>query len=277
VNKYQIEVHNREILAKNTNTKIEILKQLAFDAEPKVKKAVALRSDLPIDLIEMMAEDRQIIAKKFLLRNKSFSESLLTTLAQSSKPKVLQMVSLHPNTPISLLEKLATVPSAKSLVAQNPNVTIEVLEQLAESNDKEVQLALAKNHKINLDILTKLAFKTKDYALLIPIVENRNTQKKAKIKILEQLSQISNFAIRKYVAENLYTPQNILMNWAKSQTFYKLHPYIAKNPNTSIATLDILAKKFGSRRVGFGLAQNPNTPTYILEYGSSNIAGYNVA
>ena len=78
---YNVRIAAREAIAKHQNTPVEVLEKLAFDPEPKVKKAVALRSDLPIELIKKMAADRQIIAKKFLLRNKSFSESLLRTLA----------------------------------------------------------------------------------------------------------------------------------------------------------------------------------------------------
>ena len=202
---YPLRIAAREAIAKHPDPSLEELDKLAFDAEPKVKKAVASRSDLSISLIEKMAADRQIIAKKFLLRNNSFSESLLTTLAQSSEPKVLQMVALHPNTPIDLLEKLAKISSAKSFVAQNPNVTIEILEDLSESDNQEIQLAVVKNHKSTFEILTKLASRSKDYKILIPIVENNNTPDRVKSKTLERLSEIPKVEIRKYVANHSYT------------------------------------------------------------------------
>ena len=263
---YNVRIAAREAIAQHPNTSLEVLEELAFDAEPKIKKAVALRSNLPITLIAKMATDRQIIAKKFLLRNRLFSENLLSILAQSSETKVLQMVALHPNTPISLLEKLATVPSAKSCVAQNPNVTTEILDQLAESDDKEVQLYVVKNHKITSRILTKLSFKSKGHKILIPIVEDANTPDKIKSKILEQLSKYSNFSIRKYVAKNKHTPQKILINWARSKSFHKLHPWIAENPSTPVIYLDKFSKRVDSTNILVGVAKNQNTPTLVLEY-----------
>ena len=263
---YSVRISAREAIAKHPDTSLEELEKLAFDAEPKVKRAVALRPDLPIDLIKKMAADRQIIAKKFLLRNKSFSKSLLTTLSESSEPKVLQMVALHPNTPIDLLEKLAKISSAKSFVAQNPNVTIEILEDLSESDNQEIQLAVVKNHKSTFEILTKLASRSKDYKILIPIVENNNTPERVKSTILEGLSVISKLEIRKYVANNRSTPQNILLKWAKSHKFYKLHHLIAKNSNTPVMALDIIAKKFCSKKVFKNLIKNTNTSGEILEF-----------
>lgn len=202
---YNIKINAIEKMAKRTDISSYMIAKLAFYPDIKVKKNIALRPDLSISLIEKMAKDRQIIAKKFLLRNKSFSESLLTTLSKSSEPKVLQMVALHPNTPIDLLEKLAKISSAKSFVAQNPNVTIEILEDLSESDNQEVQFTVVKNHKSTSEILTKLASRSKDYKILIPIVENNNTPDRVKSKTLERLSEIPKVEIRKYVANHSYT------------------------------------------------------------------------
>lgn len=67
---YTVRIAAREAVAKHSDTSPEILEKLAFDAESQVRKAVALRSDLLPRLIVKMAADRQIIAKKFLLRNR---------------------------------------------------------------------------------------------------------------------------------------------------------------------------------------------------------------
>ncbi|VEP16915.1 putative Leucine rich repeat protein [Hyella patelloides LEGE 07179] len=263
---YNIKINAIEKMAKRTDISSDMMAKLAFYPDIKVKKAIALRPDLPISLIEKMAKDRQIVAKKFLLRNKYFSESLLTTLSESSEPKVLQMVALHPNTPLTLLNKLAKVASAKSFVAQNPNVTIEILEKLSKSDDDKTIMAVVKNHKTTPKILIKIASKIKEYKILIPIVENNNTPDRVKSKILERLSVIPKLEIRKYVANHSRTPQNILLKWAKSQKFYKLHYLIAQNVNTPVMALDIIAKKFCSKKVLRSLLENPNTSKEILEF-----------
>ena len=191
---------------------------------------------------------------------------MLSTLAQSSEAKVLQMVALHPNTSVSLLKKLATVPSASSFVAQNPNITREIIQELAQSDNQEVYLSLAKNYKTPSDILANLAIKNSYAKVLIPIVENNNTPDNIKIKILAHLSKIPNYLVRKYVAQNTCTPENILIGWAKSKAFAKLYPAIARNPNTPVSGLDIFAKKFCSKQVAISLSENPNTPKEIIEY-----------
>ena len=183
------------------------------------------------------------------------------------------MVALHPNTPMSLLEKLATLPSGKSFVAQNPNVTIEILEQLAESDDKEVQLAVVKNHKTTSKILIEIGLNSYDVEILITILENKNTPQGIKETILEKISAFPSFSVLEYVAKSPYTSQDILISWSHSKYYSSLHSIIAQNPNTPENIAKRLAKINKLPKVTTNLPNNPNTPENILIRFSNRCGG----
>lgn len=214
----------RLAIANNSKTKLNILKQLAFDAEPGVKQAVASRHDLPIELIKEMAKDRQIARKGFLVCNHSLDSDVLDTLAQDSHPKVQQLAALHPNSSEKTLVRLAKNPAIASLELQNPNLTAKIFEQLVSSDNPKLYLALAQHSWTSRETLAKIAAKSEDAATLIAVVENDRTGKKTKREILTRLASFSSRSVRQYVAKNPFTPENILWNWGTSQRYYKLHP-----------------------------------------------------
>ncbi len=263
---YTVRITAKCKIASHPQTSLSIIEQLAFDAEPSIKKAVASRHDLPIELIKEMAKDCQIARKGFLIRNLSFNGYLLDTLAQDSHPKVQQLVALHPNTSEETLISLACNHAIASLVLQNPNLTAEIFEQLASSNNSKLYFALAQHSWTSRETLANIAAKSDDAATLIAIVENNQAGKKTKREILTRLAIFSSRSVRRYVAKNPCTPENILWRWGTSQRYYKLHPFIAKNPSSSTMLLDYLAHKFFSQKVWEGLITNPNTSVDTFNY-----------
>ncbi|MEM7556387.1 MAG: hypothetical protein AAF378_20265 [Cyanobacteria bacterium P01_A01_bin.84] len=263
---YIVRIAARRAIASHPQTNLSVIEQLAFDAEPSIKQAVASRHDLPIELIKDMAKDYQIARKGFLVRNRSLDRNVLNTLAQDSHPKVQKLVALHPNTSEKILIRLAKNPAIAIFLLQSPNLTGDIFEQLASSNNPKLYLALAQHSWTSRETLANIAAKSEDAATLIAVVENNQTRKKTKSEILCRLSGFSSRSVRQYVAQHPCTPENILWGWGRFQRYYKLHPFIAKNPGSPIMLLNYLAHKFSSWKVCQGLTTNPNTSEDILSY-----------
>ena len=266
ISNYRYRTTIRQAVAKHSDTPSEVLGKLAFDSESKVKKAVASRCDLSVDLIAKIAADRQIIAKKFLLRNKSFSAEMLSTLARYKEPKVLQMVALHPQTPLEVLKELATVKEASYFVAQNSRINREIIESLIKTNQTKVYFSLAKNHQTPPDILSNLALKLSDIDTLIAIAENKNSSEDTKRKIIEKLLSCSRYSVLKYIARSPYTSDNILISWSSLKYYREIYPDLAQNPKTPPIVLDKLARKNLNYKIAMGLVKNPKTSREIIEY-----------
>ena len=263
---YTVRITAKRRIALHPETPLSVIKQLAFDSEPSIKQAIALRHDLPIESIGKMTKDRQIARKGFLVHNRSLKRDVLNTLAQDSHPRVQQLVALHPNTTEKTLVRLANNLAIASLVLQNPNLTAEIFEQLVSSDNPKLYLALAQHSWTSRETLANIAANSENAAILIAVVENNQTEKKTKSKILTRLAVFSSRSVRQYVAKNPFTPENILWRWGTSQRYYKLHPFIAKNPASPTMLLDYLAHKFYSRKVWEGLTTNPNTSEDTFSY-----------
>ena len=263
---YTVKISAKRRIASHPETSLSVIEQLAFDAEPSIKRAVASRHDLPVELIREMAKDRQIARKGFLVRNRSFDSDLLDMLAQDSHPRVQQLVALHPNTMEKTLVRLANNPEIGIFILRNPNLTEEIFEQLVSSNNPKLNFALAQHSRTSRETLENIAAKSEDAATLIAVVENNQTGKKTKSEILTRLAGFSSRSVRQYVAQNSCTPENILWGWSTSPRYYKLHPFIAKNPASTNMLLNYLAHEFCSQKVWEGLITNPNTSEDTFSY-----------
>lgn len=263
---YTVRTTARRAIASHPQTSLSVIETLAFDAESIVKKAIALRHDLPIELIRKMAKNHQIACKGFLVRNSYFDRDLLDKLAQDFHPRVQQLVALHPNTSEETLARIAENPAIGVFVLQNPNLTAEIFEELASSNNPKLHLALAQHPRTSKENLADIATKSEDAATLIAVAENNQIDKKTKSKVLSWLASFSSRSVRQYVAKNPCTPDSILWNWGTNKKCYKLHPFIAKNPASPTILLDYLAHNFFSPEVWKGLVLNPNTSEDTFSY-----------
>ncbi len=254
---YNVRIAAREAMAKHPNTSLEVLEELAFDAELKVKKAVALRSDLPITLIVKMATDRQIIAKKFLLRNRSFEVQLAVVKNHKTTSKMLIEIGLNSYD----VEILITILENKN-TPQGIKETI--LEKISAFPSFSVLEYVARSPYTSQDILISWSY-SKYYSLLHSIIaQNPNTPE----NIAKKLAKQHKFTkVTKYLPGNPNTPQNILIRYSKyNRGIYDQS--LLKNPNLPLLALEnILERKSKSIYVCDRkfVARHPKTPTPILE------------
>jgi len=168
--------------------------------------------------------------------------------------------AVNPNTPVSVLEKLAE--DEESLVrrgvALNPNTPVSVLEKLAEDEESLVRSGVAHNPNIPVSVLEKLA-EDEESLVRSGVAHNPNTP----VSVLEKLAEDEESLVREAVAHNPNTPVSVLEKLAEDEESL-VREAVAHNPNTPVSVLEKLAEDEESL-VREAVAHNPNTPVSVLE------------
>jgi hypothetical protein len=243
-------VGNRQAAAKDLQTPVTILEQLAEDPIFIVRKEVATNPNASaVALAKLIAdpEDDGGYLVQEVAGHHHVSAAVLsqifadrtnwsTRYANCAMSHYLDpIIARHRNTPVEILERLAEDGNvlARSVVAENPNTPVEILERLAEdgleidrgyevSRCDEVRAALASNPHTSAAIFARLASDKCD-------------------------------SVRTAVAGSLYAPESalaILANDPQYNVWHVLrdHPVfqadlqVARNPDTSLERLIALSR-----------------------------------
>jgi hypothetical protein len=99
---------------------------------------------------------------------------------------VLETLATNPNTPVSILRKLAchSEPDIRAALAENRSTPLETIYQLANDQDPDVRYQLAENHHLPIKVLQYLAEDDNPYVACraqrtIARVEQINSTKRA--------------------------------------------------------------------------------------------------
>ncbi len=261
---WTLRVKIQKAIAQNSRTPLSVLEKLAGE-HIKVKRVVARRRHLPVDLIVQLAMDYQIHTMRILPENLSIPGSLLAQLIEHPQLRVRQMVAWHPNTPTEVLEKWADS-ELREFIAQNPSTPAEILEQIAADSDQQLQAAVAGNPSTPATVLEQLA-NNPTHDLII--ARHPNTSEAVLEVVLKRLAMDGRLSVRKYVAKHPHTPVSILTQWAKKS--HELHPWIAQNPSTPTEILAQLLKN-SLKEVRQAIAENPNAGIPVLLKLSKDLA-----
>ena len=137
------------ILARNPNTSVEILQQLAGDKSPNVRARVARNPNTPVEILQQLAGDEDFDVRKAIAKNPNTPVEILQQLAGSESSDVKWRVAENPNTPVEILQQLAGDKSivVREAVAGNPNTPVKILQQLAGDRAEYVALSAKKKLK----------------------------------------------------------------------------------------------------------------------------------
>lgn len=182
-------------------------------------------------------------------------------------------IAKDPNTPQDKLIELSKehVLLARA-VALNKNTPINLLEKLSKHQDSHVRRSVAGNINTPQNILNSLKNDEDKYVRLYAIEKLILNQEE-----LVELSKIKDRYIHAGIAGNTNTPIIILMEILNEYDEYDPHIFnnLASNPNINeIIILSLLDKIESGNTLPIGhilrllsrLADNPNTPSYILCY-----------
>lgn len=253
----EIEIQTR--IAKHPYTPIHVLEKLIEEGHTKVKKAIALRSNLSKQLIVQLAMDYRVHAMRFLAYNRYIPSHVLAELTQNPQLRVRQMAVRHPKAPINVLTEAVELPQLRLFVAENPHTPVEILFKLTRDSRGDVLKAVAENPNSPAFVLEELS-KNPLHDLLL--ARHPNTSPEVMEKVLWRLAMNERLSIRQYVAQHPHTPVKILTQWVKTSP--EVRPWIAQNISTPQHILEKLVLS-SSKEIRRNVAQNTNSPASILE------------
>lgn len=225
----------RLMLARSTDTSAEVLTQMAGDEEKSVREAITLNPNTPEKSLRKLGEE----FPDALVENPIFGRQLI---ADPESSFVLLAMALSRDT------------SAKAL------------KKCAQSTEREILIAVAKNENTPLSVLEHLVSdppvlagydyaEPEDYTQIFQaIAQNPNTPSNLLSQISEQWRLAS-----KEIAQNPRTPVNILEKFAGWKN-YEVHMALAHNPATPSSIIEklLLESADSIREIA---KHHPNRPT----------------
>lgn len=260
----EISIELARLVASNSSATPELLQELAVSSDVIIRGNIAANPNTPTEILlnlgarfpEQMLENP--VFSLLLLENPNLvNEMPLPTLqsvlqlkqvpiffleqaANKQEWQVQLAVTMNPNTPQSVLERLAAANIDSSVarnIAEHPNTTGSVLEKLAEHEHFEADCRIAKHPKTPSNVLAKLAelYITKWRSrggLLETIAENPNTPVSALELVAKEVPTKGIYGVRFAVAKNPNTALKILekLAWVKDDLVQRA---VAVHPNTS--------------------------------------------
>jgi hypothetical protein len=179
---------------------------------------------LPVRVLEKFAKHQDVWVRAAIAFNSNTPVTLLEELA-SDREAVRQSVAHNPNTPRSILEELAKDINwlVRQAVASNSNTPGSTLEELSWDNQWHIRVAVASNPNTPTQILENFRWDN-DRGMRQALAQNPSTP----AQILEQLACDNDLEIRREVAKNPNTPVSVLEQWVRDQDFavclFRRHP-----------------------------------------------------
>ncbi|MGF1992244.1 MAG: hypothetical protein RMY62_030850 [Nostoc sp. ZfuVER08] len=267
-----------QLVAADSSTEPELLRELALFTDQKTRQAVASNSNTPPDVLLKLGAEFPC----------EFLSNLVFPLLLLENPNLVAEIPL---------------PTLQSILRLE-NVPIYILEQAAEKADLEVQLALVKNVQTSKGVLNRLAqsrhSQVVDAARLHITYAGELTQKyeekitqviqgiiatskvhTTSFTVLAQICPIPEFIVEYWVKDSHYRDHLCRKIAYSTATFPSILQQLAyhpdgytkvgavQNPNTPVETLRQLAREqdLGLLKI---VTRNPNIPSDILESLSQN-------
>lgn len=136
---------------------LEALLRLAQDPEGSVRGALALRRDLPEEVLTILSKDSEEIVRESVAAHSNTAPAVLAVLSQDPEEDVRLACAKNPHTPTERL--FALLPESREMrlaLAQNPKSPTTLLSQLTPKDDAALQSALAKNPSTPPEMLRAL-------------------------------------------------------------------------------------------------------------------------
>ncbi|MBD2435499.1 hypothetical protein [Nostoc sp. FACHB-110] len=163
---------------------------------------VAKNKNTPIECLIDLAHHQSRVIKEAAMRNPSLPRSIVNDFCQE------RFLATHPHTQVEKLRELCSSKWSfiRWRVAKHPNLELSDLNTLAQSADWRIRVGVASHPRADLDILQQL---TQDKSVRVRQAVALNSQTPP--ECLEKLSGDRNIFVRANVAKNPHTPLDILL------------------------------------------------------------------
>ncbi|PPD43799.1 MAG: hypothetical protein CTY16_12755 [Methylobacter sp.] len=262
-------------VARNPNTHLETLRELAFDKKADVRAAVANNPSAPSILLDGLANDISIRVRAAVSGSLNTSTKTLHELAQNERVGSIRInVARNPNTDLETLRKLTfdKIADVRAAVADNLNVPPDLLDILANDKSISVRVAVSESSNTSNKTLTRLA-QSSSQNICDAVLKNSNTPRevisvlnaknpKTSARLLGLLSKDKNESVRVNVARNEHCPLIAFSNLVKDDV-EMIRVSVAHN-NTLPTDLLIQLSTDKSALVRLAVAKNKNCPVIAL-------------
>ena len=149
---------DRQDIALNPNTPVEVLEQLSDDKSTAVRICLLCNPALPDYLIDKLLSTDDIILLEQVAVCMSAPPKILTILGDHWRNLIRSRVAWNPYTPASVLRKLSDDDNigVRANVAGNKNTPTDILEKLSVDSDVEIRAHIAENLSTPISILQRL-------------------------------------------------------------------------------------------------------------------------
>jgi hypothetical protein len=297
----------RKGVAFHPNISPATLAKLALDENIEVVKSVALNINVPIQILENLADifPDIVTAHPYCphsLLEKIFHRGYQHEINPEYSPSFIN-IAQHPSTPAKIIEKLAEI-GYELQVAQNHKTPVEILIELSKHSDDKVRSHVAQNPNTPVDILRYLAYT--DRTVIVNNAAKNQIDRQRYRRYLPDIYPLFQGLIFEYPISLKETnkklaSENNIPNWHLSSLFFPSsnnHQFIInkseletvsitqlqqdsknQNPRIRISTainsklpIDCLQKlaQDTDESVRMAVAINPQTTTSILEQLASD-------
>ncbi|MEG3895025.1 MULTISPECIES: hypothetical protein [unclassified Microcoleus] len=249
--------------ARNPNTPVSILEQIAKYPDEIVRRVLLDNRDLPLNIRLELIRDPSV-SVRCAVAHKHYDRptpvQVLELLANDESPRVRELVAENSDTPLEILVKLANDSNreVKAKVAGNLNTPTAVLERLG----LEEGIFNARNPNTPGSVLAK-AVSQMSGDELADFLKHPVLNSQMPASTLEQLASSNNNSIRYQVASHRNTPASALEKLA-GDSYSPTTRTVASHRNTPPRILEQLAAN-SDHTTRYNVAQNPNTPPAALE------------
>jgi hypothetical protein len=193
----------QENIAKFSDTPPEYLRELlTLKIKITTLIEVAKNQNTPLECLIELANHNSRLVRETAMKNPSLPRSIVNNFFQE------RLLATHPHTEVEQLRKLCVSKWSfiRARVAKHPNLELSDLEKLARSPDWRIRVSVASHPRTDMHILKHL---TRDKSILVHRAVALNSQTPQ--ECLEILSRDRNVYVRANVAKNSHTPLEILL------------------------------------------------------------------
>jgi hypothetical protein len=266
-----------EALARDVNTRPNLLVELAQSSDEIVRYYVAKNTTTPPETLVQLARDSDIQVRETALKNAStplieehqafLLSQYAAQLAQEAideRVRLNELLARRPYSTYALAQVLEKGDrNAKITAARNSKTPINVLEQLAQDPDETVRSVLIDSQTIPLSLRLSM---TRDASVNIRCgLARKHTYRDTPTEVLELLANDESEKVRALVAANSCTPTEVLLRLGNDPSL-EVKSNLASNPNTPTNILN----RLGLEEDIFNV-RNPNTPGIVLAHAVNAI------
>lgn len=258
-----------EILDKKKKEELEKIK----NGTNYEKQQVASNPNTTLDVLEMLSDDNSDYVKKSVADNPNCPKEILEKLAKLDNVHIHKAIAENPNATTEILNSFANTYDNKvqNALLKNKNINEETLDKMLEGSfTPSVLKEIAKNEKATEKIFEKIIQKSSLSSVMNSIINSPNSTSETIDKIFEKNLKETDDDIDMYIAQSEKTsPETLKKLFDKPNVDDNIVNVLLNNKNVSKDIMTSAAQKNNSSYNGI-LINNEKTPSDVLEIIANN-------